>query len=167
MLFKILRGNSSRIGTETTPFNDGYMYYTSDDGGLYVDCSNNGAQKRTRVNPSMKDSALLGYAARADASVETLEEYTLSLNESIDNFAMLYIALARDDYVVGSSLIPVAQFKSKLPNVPSQTKYELNLINDQGNMFGGNAEYVTSTQIKGKLVGRAERLIFYGIGRIS
>lgn len=48
-LFKILRGDSSRIDMGTTPFHDGYAYFTPDDGGLYIDAEVNGEQKRIRV----------------------------------------------------------------------------------------------------------------------
>lgn len=51
-LFKILKGNSSRISTDVTPFHDGYCYYTSDDGGFYIDSEEtDGSKKRTRINP--------------------------------------------------------------------------------------------------------------------
>ena len=50
-LFKILRGDSSRIGTNTTPFHDGYAYFTPDDSGFYIDAEVNGAQSRIRINP--------------------------------------------------------------------------------------------------------------------
>ena len=48
-LFKILRGDSSRIDLETTPFHDGYAYFTPDDGGFYIDSEVNGEQKRIQV----------------------------------------------------------------------------------------------------------------------
>lgn len=48
-LFKILRGDSSRIDLETTPFHDGYAYFTPDDGGFYIDAEVNGEQKRIQV----------------------------------------------------------------------------------------------------------------------
>lgn len=51
-LFKILKGDSSRIDTSTTPFHDGYAYFTPDDGGFYIDSENNGVQKRIRINPA-------------------------------------------------------------------------------------------------------------------
>lgn len=50
-LFKILRGDSARISTDTTPFHDGYAYLTPDDGGFYIDAEQNGEQKRIRINP--------------------------------------------------------------------------------------------------------------------
>lgn len=50
-LFKILKGDSSRISTDVTPFHDGYAYFTPDDGGFYIDSEDNGEQKRHRINP--------------------------------------------------------------------------------------------------------------------
>lgn len=50
-LFKILRGDSSRISTDVTPFHDGYAYFTPDDGGFYIDSEDDGEQKRHRINP--------------------------------------------------------------------------------------------------------------------
>lgn len=48
-IFKILKGAKSRIGTETTPFHEGYAYFTPEDGGLYIDSTDSGSQKRIRV----------------------------------------------------------------------------------------------------------------------
>lgn len=50
-LFKILKGDSSRISTDVTPFHGGYAYFTPDDGGFYIDSEDNGEQKRHRINP--------------------------------------------------------------------------------------------------------------------
>ena len=50
-LFKILKGDSSRISTDVTPFHDGYAYFTPDDGGFDIDSEDNGEQKRHRINP--------------------------------------------------------------------------------------------------------------------
>ena len=50
-LFKILKGDSSRISTDVTPFHDGYAYFTPDVGGFYIDSEDNGEQKRHRINP--------------------------------------------------------------------------------------------------------------------
>ena len=50
-LFKILKGDSSRISTDVTPFHNGYAYFTPDDGGFYIDSEDNGEQKRHRINP--------------------------------------------------------------------------------------------------------------------
>lgn len=48
-LFKILKGDSSRIDTSVTPFHDGYAYFTPDDGGFYIDSIDNGKERRIRV----------------------------------------------------------------------------------------------------------------------
>lgn len=45
--FKVLRGESSRISSDVTPIQDGQVYFTQDDGGLYIDTE----EKRTRINP--------------------------------------------------------------------------------------------------------------------
>lgn len=50
-LFKILKGDSSRIDMSVTPFHDGYAYFTPDDGGFYIDSEDSGEQKRIRINP--------------------------------------------------------------------------------------------------------------------
>ena len=44
-LFKILKGDSSRISTDVTPFHDGYAYFTPADGGVYSDSEDTGVQK--------------------------------------------------------------------------------------------------------------------------
>lgn len=49
-LFKILKGNSARISTDVTPFHDGYAYFTTDDGGFYIDAEADGIQKRYKIN---------------------------------------------------------------------------------------------------------------------
>lgn len=51
-LFKILKGDSSRVGTDTTPFHEGYAYFTPDDGGFYIDAVSGGSNKRIRINPN-------------------------------------------------------------------------------------------------------------------
>lgn len=52
MLFKILRGNSSRISTDVTPWHDGYAYFTPDDGGFYIDALVGGQEERVQINKS-------------------------------------------------------------------------------------------------------------------
>ena len=56
-LFKILKGDSSRIDMSITPFHDGYAYFTPDDGGFYIDSEDNGEQKRIRINPQNSGSS--------------------------------------------------------------------------------------------------------------
>ena len=50
-IFKLLKGESSRIDLEVTPYNEGYAYFTPDDGGFYIDTEVDGQQKRIRINP--------------------------------------------------------------------------------------------------------------------
>lgn len=62
-LFKILKGDSSRIDTSVTPFHDGYAYFTPDDGGFYIDSVENGEQKRIRVtSPNSGAESVAVYA---------------------------------------------------------------------------------------------------------
>lgn len=53
-LFKTMRGPSSRISTDVTPFHDGYAYFTPDDGRFYIDAADSGVNKRICINPSRK-----------------------------------------------------------------------------------------------------------------
>ena len=57
-LFKILKGPSSRISTDVTPFHDGYAFYTPDTGGFYIDAEYGGVQKRTLINPRSKQEVM-------------------------------------------------------------------------------------------------------------
>lgn len=50
MLFKILKGDSSRISKENTPFNEGYAYFTPDDTGFYIDALVGEDEERIRIN---------------------------------------------------------------------------------------------------------------------
>lgn len=50
-LFKALAGDSSRISTDITPFHEGYVYLTTDDGGFYVDAVTANGNERIRINP--------------------------------------------------------------------------------------------------------------------
>lgn len=49
--FNIVKGDSSRISTDITPFQEGRFYLTND-GGLYVDAVVNGENKRIHLNPT-------------------------------------------------------------------------------------------------------------------
>lgn len=56
-IFKILKGASSRIDTTSTPFNEGYAYFTPDDGGFYIDAVVNSTNKRIRINEAINNEA--------------------------------------------------------------------------------------------------------------
>ncbi len=78
-LCKPLRGDSSRISLDVTPFHDGYIYLTTDDGGLYADVQLGTEQRRIRVggaDVSQKTATLTvsGWSASAP--------YTQALNVS-------------------------------------------------------------------------------------
>ena len=79
-LFQILRGDSSRIDTSSTPFNDGYAYFTPDDGGFYIDSENNGVQKRIRINPSNKSNSK-AITSTLKASGWISGKQTISIND--------------------------------------------------------------------------------------
>lgn len=61
-LFKILKGDSSRISTDVTAFHDGYCYFTPDDGGFYIDAVVNDENKRIRVTSPGADGSTAVYA---------------------------------------------------------------------------------------------------------
>lgn len=103
MLFKILRGPSSRISKDKTEFHDGYAYFTPDDGGFYIDAATestdpDGAvqQKRIRVNPVMSVNGSTGdvilptvFVVKLSGSGTTADPYVTDktfdeLNEAYD-----------------------------------------------------------------------------------
>ncbi|GFI61000.1 hypothetical protein IMSAG049_00151 [Clostridiales bacterium] len=54
--FRILKGNSINISTSKTPFHDGWCYFTSDDGSLYIDTITNDENKRVKVGTDKSNS---------------------------------------------------------------------------------------------------------------
>lgn len=66
-LFKILRGDSTRIDKSTTPFHDGYAYLTPDDGGFYIDALVGSEEKRIRINPQLVASTYFSGVLLASA----------------------------------------------------------------------------------------------------
>ena len=59
MLFKILRGDSSRISTDITPFHDGYSYFATNTGEFFVDATVGSENKRIKVAASKSVDATL------------------------------------------------------------------------------------------------------------
>lgn len=53
-LFKIFKGDSTRISTGTTQFHEGYAYFTPDDGKFYIDATVGSTDKRICINPASK-----------------------------------------------------------------------------------------------------------------
>jgi hypothetical protein len=67
-LFKPLKGDSSRISMDVTPFHDGYVYLTTDDGGFYVDVTDDSAgNRRIRINPDEDASRAVNTTLLASA----------------------------------------------------------------------------------------------------
>ena len=56
-IFKILKGASSRIDTDITPFKEGYAYFTPDDGGFYIDAVVDDSDKRIRINQPINEQS--------------------------------------------------------------------------------------------------------------
>lgn len=74
MLFKILKGDSSRISLDITPFHDGWCYFTSDDGKLYIDSDDGGVQKRTCINPNSNGKSKAVYVTLKSSAWNNKEQ---------------------------------------------------------------------------------------------
>lgn len=77
-LFKILKGESSRISTDTTPFNEGYAYFTPDDGGFYIDAKVSDANKRIRINPKARESKSINATLSGEGWIEQSQTVTVT-----------------------------------------------------------------------------------------
>lgn len=123
------------------------------------------------VNPLTKalfnDYTLLYKYARTGSLGEKEEFNDAALSESIQNFTMLYVMVTSNQFILGSTYIPVSMFAITLPDVSDRSYFELNFINDQQNLFGGNVRYASDTTISGKIVGNTKALLVYGIGRVA
>ena len=87
-LFKILKGDSSRISTDVTPFHDGYAYFTPDDSGFYIDSEDNGVQKRHRINPEGSEfvpvvAENVQIPSSAWTQTDTYEDYPFSATATV------------------------------------------------------------------------------------
>lgn len=115
--------------------------------------------------PEVLNTAYSGYTLLASydrqdtTTYPEAEKFTLTFSESINNFAMLFICVRSATYVLGSSFIPTAFFKSGI-------QFELNCINDQEKAFHGNLNYLTDTTGSGKISGYSPRFEVYGFLRI-
>lgn len=156
---------------DTITYADGIWVASGGIGGGSVYYSTRRAVYRSDVpslvGNSLNSVTLLGSYARQDTASTTVEEFTVTLSEGMDNFAMLYVAVVADIYILGSSLIPITLFKTQMPNASVESIFELNFINDQQDLFGGNVQYLSDTSIKGNIVGNATHLLVYGIGKTT
>ena len=102
-LFKILRGNSSKLFnssggiSSTVPFNDGYCYFTPDNKKFYIDwLDESGGQHRDPLNSLLSDTLLSVYTDSSGNTVQTSAKLVggtssiIDSNEEIPTSAVLY-----------------------------------------------------------------------------
>lgn len=102
-LFKILRGNSSKLFnssggiSSTVPFNDGYCYFTPDNKKFYIDwLDESGGQHRDPLNSLLSDTLLSVYTDSSGNTVQTSAKLVggtssiINSNEEIPTSAVLY-----------------------------------------------------------------------------
>lgn len=102
-LFKILRGNSSKLFnssggiSSTVPFNDGYCYFTPDNKKFYIDwLDESGGQHRDPLNSLLSDTLLSVYNDSNGNTVQTSAKLVggtssiINSNEEIPTSAVLY-----------------------------------------------------------------------------
>lgn len=102
-LFKILRGNSSKLFnssggiSSTVPFNDGYCYFTPDNKKFYIDwLDESGGQHRDPLNSLLADTLLSVYTDSNGNTVQTSAKLVggtssiINSNEEIPTSAVLY-----------------------------------------------------------------------------
>ena len=105
-------------------------------------------------------SVLLARYDRANASSTTAENFTLTLSDSLANYVFVWVCVRSAAYIMGSQFCPIGLFKQGLT-------LECNCINDQQNLFIGNAQYVSDTSVKGKVSQKAPSFEVYGVGKIG
>ena len=150
-----------KIAFDSTPTEGSSNVVTSDGIKQYVDGATPSSSTINAMTAELFNSVtLIGTYNRQATTTTTAENYTLTLSETIANFVMIYIAVVSSTYFLGSTFVPVNIFRL------GQT-LELNCINDQQSLFGGNAKYVSDTSVSGKVVGKTPTLKIYGIGRIA
>ena len=103
---------------------------------------------------------MASYDRKDTTTYPEAENFTLTFSESVNNFAMIFICVRSSTYVMGSSFIPVAFFKSGI-------QFELNCMNDQEKTYHGNLKYLTNTTGSGKISGYSPRFEVYGFLRIN
>ncbi len=96
-LFKILRGDSSRISTTVTPFHDGYAYFTPDDGKLYIDAQVGNEQRRICVSGAsvaINDEAPTYTVAPENANLTSGEKVSVAFGKIAKAISSLISHLA-------------------------------------------------------------------------
>ena len=113
------------------------------------------------LNNSFSEYVQLASYTRIDTTTQPkAENFTLTFSEPLSNFAMVFIAVRVNAYIVGSSLVPVQFFKLGYP-------FELNCLNDLGTSYHGNLKYINDTSASGKISGYTTGFDVYGFLRIT
>lgn len=115
----------------------------------------------------MTSYTLLAHVEKADQSSTSSQEYDTTLSDSLSNYAFIFACVGSTVWVLGSSFIPVSIFKNTMYGQSDIGRFEMNVINDQQNLFGGNLYYKSDTRIKGKFVGQSLWLNIYGVGKMQ
>lgn len=115
----------------------------------------------------MTNATLLAHISKPNASSTASQEYEATLSGNLSNYAFLYCGVGSTTWVLGGTFVPMSVFKNTLPSQSDIGYYEMNFINDQQNLFGGNVRYVSDTKVKGKFTGNATWINVYGVGKIS
>ena len=86
-LFKVLRGDSSRIDIATTPFHDGYAYFTPNNGMFYIDAMVDGVAKRIQLNAydaeKISGATLATVLNESDLEIPTSKAVALAISTAI------------------------------------------------------------------------------------
>ncbi len=113
-LFKILRGDSSRISTSVTPFHDGYAYLTPDDGGFYIDAISGGVEKRIHINPSLNNQTPTYTIATSNETLTSGEKLNVAMGKIARAVLSLISHLA--DSVTHITAAERAAWNAKVPD---------------------------------------------------
>lgn len=73
-LLNFYKGDSSRIGLETTPFSEGSFYLTEDDGALYLDYVNSITQEQIRLPITAKEEEVSDIIEKHFLIVNTVKQ---------------------------------------------------------------------------------------------
>lgn len=88
-LLNFYKGDSSRIGLETTPFSEGSFYLTEDDGALYLDYINSVTQEQVRLLVNAKEEEVSNIVEKYFLIIETVQQGANYLLDGI-TFAEIY-----------------------------------------------------------------------------
>lgn len=82
---KVLRGDSSRIGVDVTPFDDGCIYFAQDTGAVYIDAVVDGEQKRVCISSDTAASRTVSATLESSGWVDGEQTITVESLSFGDN----------------------------------------------------------------------------------